>query len=90
MPDVSSNQPADVRRWVALDVHKLSIVAATLPPSGGQPELSRIETTRVAIRRFIERLGLQPRLHRRKGAGLEEGSSSRTTAQTPSCSVDRP
>ena len=57
MPDVISTAPFDVRLWVALDVHKLSIVAATLPPSGGQPEVQRIETTRVAIRRFIERLG---------------------------------
>jgi hypothetical protein len=32
MPDVISNAPADVRLWVSLDVHKLSIVAATLPP----------------------------------------------------------
>jgi hypothetical protein len=30
MPDVISLQPADVRMFVALDVHKLSIVAATL------------------------------------------------------------
>jgi transposase len=57
MPDVSSNQPADVRRWVSLDVHKFSIVAAALPPEGGTPELHRIETTEKAIRRFIERLG---------------------------------
>src|SRR5436305_10278395 len=57
MPDVSSNAPADVRLWVALDVHKLSIGAAILPPAGGRPEVQRIETTRVAIRRFIERLG---------------------------------
>ena len=57
MPDVISNAPADVRLWVALDVHKFSIVAATLPPTGGQPWVQRIETTRVAIRRFIERLG---------------------------------
>ena len=57
MPDVSSNAPADVRLWVSLDVHKLSIVAATLPPTGGQPEVCQIETTRVAVRRFIERLG---------------------------------
>jgi transposase len=47
----------DVRQWVALDVHKLSIVAATLPPSGGEPELQRIETTERAVRRFIDRLG---------------------------------
>jgi hypothetical protein len=33
-----------------------SIVAATLPP-GGTPEVSRIETTAKAIRRFIDRLG---------------------------------
>src|SRR5688500_3096833 len=57
MPDVSSTAPAQVRTWVALDVHKLSIVAATLPPSGGAPEVTRIETTERAIRRFIGRLG---------------------------------
>lgn len=57
MPDVSSTAPADVRLWVALDVHKLSIVAATLPASGGRPEIYRIETTERAIRRFVDRLG---------------------------------
>src|SRR6516165_3433663 len=57
MPDVSSTAPLDVRLWVALDVHKLSIVAATLPPQGGRPEISRIETTEKAIRRFITKLG---------------------------------
>jgi transposase len=57
MPDVTSNQPVDVRLWVALDVHKLSIVAATLPPEGGEPVVQQIETTRAAIRRFIDRLG---------------------------------
>jgi transposase len=57
MPDVSSTAPDVVRLWVALDVHKFSIVAATLPPSGGTPELHRIETTPAAIGRFIERLG---------------------------------
>lgn len=62
MPDVSSNQPADVRLFVALDVHKLSIVAATLPPAGGQPEVARIETTEKAIRRFITKLGGPERL----------------------------
>lgn len=50
-------QRADAGAWVALDVHKLSIVAATLPPQGGSPEVAQIETTRAAIRRFIERLG---------------------------------
>jgi hypothetical protein len=57
MPDVISLQPADVRMFVALDVHKLSIVAATLPPAGGRPEVHRIETTEKAIRRFIAKLG---------------------------------
>jgi transposase len=57
VPDVSSNAPADARLWVALDVHKFSIVAATLPAAGGAPEVARIETTEKAIRRFIGRLG---------------------------------
>jgi transposase len=57
MPDVISTAPADVRLWVALDVHKLSIVAAVLPPAGGRPEVTRIETTEKAIRRFIKSLG---------------------------------
>lgn len=57
MPDVSSNQPADVRLWVSFDVHKLSIVAGVLPPAGGQPEVTRIETTEKAIRGFIKKLG---------------------------------
>ncbi len=37
MPDVISHQPADVRLWVARDVHKLSIVVAVLPPEGAVP-----------------------------------------------------
>jgi transposase len=57
MPDVISNAPTDVRLWVALDVHKFSIVAAVLPPRGGHPEIARIETTEKAIRRFIATLG---------------------------------
>lgn len=57
MPDVSSTAPARVRLWVALDVHKHSIVAATLPPAGGAPELARIENSERAIRRLIARLG---------------------------------
>jgi hypothetical protein len=40
--------------WI---VHKLSIVAATLPPKGGTPEVCQIETTEKSIRRFIDRLG---------------------------------
>jgi transposase len=57
VPDVSSIAPADVRLWVGLDVHKLSIVAATLSPRGGKSEVCRIETTEKAIRRFIDRVG---------------------------------
>jgi transposase len=57
MPDVSSSAPVDVRVWVALDAHKLSIVAAILSPSGGTPEVIEIENTPRAIRRLIDRLG---------------------------------
>lgn len=57
MPDVISTAPADVHLWVALDVHKFSIVAAVLPPAGGRPEVVRIETTGKAIRRFLKSLG---------------------------------
>ncbi len=57
MPDVISLAPVNVRRFVALDVHKFSIVAADLPPTGGRPEVLRIETTEKAIRRFIKSLG---------------------------------
>jgi transposase len=53
----ASIAPTDVRLWVSLDVHKFSIVAATLPPDGGKPVVCRIETTERAIRRFIDRLG---------------------------------
>jgi transposase len=62
MPDVISTAPADVCLWVALDVHKLSIVAGVLPPAGGQPEVTRIDTTEKAIRRFIKKLGGPERL----------------------------
>ena len=48
---------ADSHTKRSLDVHKFSIVAATLPPAGGQPKVERIETTEKAIRRFIDRLG---------------------------------
>jgi transposase len=57
VPDVSSWAPAEVRLWVALDVHKLSILAAMLPPAGGRPEIIRIENTPKAIRRLIAQLG---------------------------------
>ena len=58
VPDVTASiAPADVRLWVSLDVHKFSIVAATLPVDGGKPQGCRIETTERAIRRFSDRLG---------------------------------
>jgi transposase len=57
MPDVSSTAPAQVRTWVAIDQHKLSLVAAMLPASGGAPEVVRLENTERAVRRFVEKLG---------------------------------
>jgi hypothetical protein len=57
MPDVSSTALAGVITWVAIDQHKLSLVAASLPASGGEPEVTRLENTERAIRRFIDRLG---------------------------------
>lgn len=58
MPDVTPlMHPGAVRRWVAIDQHKFSIVAAVLPVDGGKPEVCRIETTEKAIRRFIDKLG---------------------------------
>jgi hypothetical protein len=44
MSDVSSTAPAQVRMWVSIDQHKLSLVAATLPASGGMPEVARWRT----------------------------------------------
>lgn len=85
MPDVSSIAPADVRLWVSLDVHKLSIVAATLPPAGGKPEVCRIETTEKAIRRFIDRVAaravwrsaMRPGPAGSRCGGCSPGSASR-------------
>jgi transposase len=57
MPDVSSTAPADVRTWVAIDSHKLSLVATTSPAGGGTPEVVRLENTERAICRFVEKLG---------------------------------
>lgn len=57
MPDVISTAPACVRTWVAIDQHKLSLVAASLPASGGEPVVARLENTERAIRRFVEKLG---------------------------------
>jgi transposase len=57
MPDVAPClHPGQVRRWIAFDQHKFSIVAAVLP-DGGRPEVCRIETTERAIHRFIDKLG---------------------------------
>jgi hypothetical protein len=55
MPDVSSVAPAVVNRWIVFDVHKNSLVAGALPATGGTPEVSRLENTEKAIRRFIGR-----------------------------------
>src|SRR4249919_2839072 len=57
MPDVSSIAPADVKHWIVFDVHKNSIVAAVLPASGGSPEVTRLEPSERAVRRFLERQG---------------------------------
>jgi transposase len=57
MPDVSSTAPAGVDQWIVFDVHKNSLVAGVLPASGGTPQVSRLENTERAIRRFIDRTG---------------------------------
>ncbi|MCA1700902.1 MAG: IS110 family transposase [Actinobacteria bacterium] len=57
MPDVSSSAPVDVQQWIVFDVHKNSLVAGTLPAAGGTPEVTRLENTERAVRRFVDRLG---------------------------------
>lgn len=58
MPDLTARvHPGQVRRWVAIDQRKFSIVAAVLPPDGGKPEVFRIEMTERAICRFVDKLG---------------------------------
>jgi transposase len=42
---------------VSIDQHKLSLVAAILPASGGTPEVCRLENSERAVRRFVEKLG---------------------------------
>jgi transposase len=42
---------------VSIDQHKLSLVAAILPASGGTPEVVRLENTERAVRRFVGKLG---------------------------------
>lgn len=59
MSHVSSLSHESVSRWIALDVHKLSIVAAVLPAVGGEPELMQLENTERSVRRFVARLGGQ-------------------------------
>ena len=57
MPDVISHAQQMSALWVALDVHKLSILAAVLSPPGGSPEVSRIGMTEKAIGRYVTKLG---------------------------------
>jgi transposase len=57
MPDVSSIAPADVDQWIVFDVHKNSLVAGVLPAAGGSPEVTRLENTGRAVRRFVDRVG---------------------------------
>lgn len=57
MSHVSSPVPVVVERWLALDVHKLSIVAGVLPAAGGEPEVIQIENTERSVRRLVARLG---------------------------------
>jgi hypothetical protein len=55
--DVSSSARALVRTWVAIDQHKLSLVASMLSASSGTPEVAGFDNTERAIRRFTEKLG---------------------------------
>lgn len=58
MPDVSSNaSTATTTTYLALDVHKRSIVAGALPASGGEVELHELPNTERALRRLVNRLG---------------------------------
>jgi hypothetical protein len=73
MPDVISTAPAQVNTWVALDVHKLSIVAATLPATGGRPQVTAIENGERAIQaadRPVGRTGRFGRLLRGRAVWL--------------------
>src|SRR5947209_4290153 len=88
MPDVISLAPADARLFVALDVHKLSIVAGTRPPAGGQPptpeteglrDLLRcrddIRCARTAARHRVSKLAAAPRAGVPRGQEvLDEGA----------------
>jgi transposase len=55
---ITHSQPfsTEITTYVALDVHKHSIVAGILPAHGGTPEVTQIENTDRAIRRFMMKL----------------------------------
>jgi transposase len=57
MPDVNSNAPVVTSTWVALDVHKNSITAATFAEASGEIAVTQLEHCEKAIRRFLKRLG---------------------------------
>ncbi len=62
MADVSSTAPACVDHWIVFDVHKNSLGAGVLPAQGGSPQVTRLENTDRAIRRFVGGLGDPKRL----------------------------
>lgn len=73
-PHVVSTPFRDVR-WVAIDQHKISLVAAMLPASGGTFEVTRLENIERGIRRFVEKVGGPDGLaiaHTRQGRGANE------------------
>jgi transposase len=46
-----------VSTWLALDVHKLSIVAGVLSRTGSEAEVVQLENTERAVRRLVAKLG---------------------------------
>ena len=83
MPDVSSIAPAEVETWIVFDVHKNSLVAGVLPAAGGSPEVTRLENTERAVRRFLRRLATRkawPRPTRRARAATTCSGCSRGSA----------
>lgn len=56
-PNPARAYPDPAVTYVALDVHKLSIVAGVLRPGARQAEIVPLENTERAIRRFLRRLG---------------------------------
>ncbi len=57
MSHVSAPCPDRVSTWLALDVHKLSIVAGVLPGDATDPEVVQLENTERAVRRLIAKVG---------------------------------